>query len=49
VVTIDFGSVDHTLAAGEHLVMSMTVPLSMPTDTWIAFGTADYPSRFRLT
>jgi len=49
VVTIDFGSVDHTLAEGEHLVVSMTVPLSMPTDTWIAFGTADYPSRFRLT
>ncbi len=49
VVTIEFGAVDHTLAAGEHLVVSMTVPQSMPTDTWIAFGTADYPSRFRLT
>lgn len=47
-VTIDFGAVDHTLAPGHHLVVSMTVPQSMATDTWIAFGTVDYPSRFRL-
>ena len=45
---IDLGAIDYTVAADHYLVISMTVPQSMPTDTWLAFGTADYPSRFRL-
>lgn len=49
VVTVNLGAVDHTLEAGHTLLVSMTVPQSMPNDTWIAFGTDDYPSRFRLT
>jgi hypothetical protein len=47
-VTINLGAIDYTVPADNHLVVSMTVPQSMPTDTWLAFGTADYPSRFRL-
>lgn len=49
VVTIDLGAIDHTVLAGRHLVVSMTVPQSMANDTWLAFGTADHPSRFRVT
>ena len=48
VATITLGAIDYTVAADHHLVVSMAAPQSMPTDTWLAFGTADYPSRFRL-
>lgn len=48
VVTIDLGSIDHTLAAGHTLLVSMTVPQSMSGNTWLAFGTSTYPSQFRL-
>ncbi|MEQ8843033.1 MAG: HD-GYP domain-containing protein [Acidimicrobiales bacterium] len=49
VATVNFGAIDYTVPAGHSLVVSMTVPQAMANDTWLAFGTADHPSQFRLT
>ncbi|MEZ5168117.1 MAG: hypothetical protein R2695_17130 [Acidimicrobiales bacterium] len=47
-VTVPLGTIDHTVIAGHNLLVTMTVPQSVGTDVWLAFGTATYPSEFRL-
>ncbi len=45
---IDLGQIDHTVPAGNSLVVTVAVPGSMTSDMWIAFGSSSHPSAFRL-
>jgi HD-GYP domain-containing protein (c-di-GMP phosphodiesterase class II) len=48
-VEIYLGNIDHTIAAGNHLLITVAVPDSSTHDLWIEFGSEAHPSEFRIS
>ncbi len=48
-VDVFLGSVDHTIAAGNHLLITVAVPETSTHDLWIEFGSETHPSEFRIS
>ncbi len=48
-IEIYLGNINHTIAAGNHLLITVAVPESSTHDLWIEFGSVTYPSEFRIS
>jgi hypothetical protein len=47
-ITVDLGTVDHTLAAGRRLMVKLAVQGSAERDLRFAYDTVDHPARLRI-